>query len=79
MSSEMLAEISDVAEVVAKEELDEDVLCEHLRDVGRGDLQIYVAEDYLEDLSYDECVKLLIEKYPVKRISKKEYKPDDSD
>ena len=74
MSSEMLAEISAV-----KEELDEDVLCEHLRDVGRGDLQIYVAEDYLEDLSYDECVKLLIEKYPVKRISKKEYKPDDSD
>ena len=91
MSSETLAEIVEpVAEeepVVAEEEpvvepvveeeeedADEDDIAEHLRNCGRGDLQIYVDEF---TGSLEKCVKLLLEKYPVKRISKKQYKPAD--
>ena len=63
-----------VEPVVAEEDADEDDIAEHLRNCGRGDLQIYVDEF---TGSIEKCVKLLLEKYPVKRISKKQYKPAD--
>jgi len=91
MSSETLAEIVEPVEepvvepvvaeepvaepvVVEEEDADEDDIAEHLRNCGRGDLQIYVDEF---TGSIEKCVKLLLEKYPVKRISKKQYKPAD--
>ena len=88
MSSETLAEIVEPVEepvvepvvaeeepvVVEEEDADEDDIAEHLRNCGRGDLQIYVDEF---TGSLEKCVKLLLEKYPVKRISKKQYKPAD--
>ena len=61
---------------VPVDDADEDDIAEHLRNCGRGDLQIYVDEF---TGSIEKCVKLLLEKYPVKRISKKQYKPADDD
>ena len=77
----VVAEEEPVAEPVVEpvveeeeEDADEDDIAEHLRNCGRGDLQIYVDEF---TGSIEKCVKLLLEKYPVKRISKKQYKPAD--
>jgi hypothetical protein len=50
----------------------------HLKKIDRRDLIIYGDEDFDAELSIEECVKVLLEKYPVKKISSKVYKPNES-
>lgn len=47
-----------------------------LKKIDRRDLIIYCDEDFDVELSAKECVNILLEKYPVKKISTKVYKPN---
>jgi len=50
----------------------------HLRKIDRSDLLCRVDDPEDIEVSVEEYVKLLIEKYPVKKISTKVYKPNES-
>jgi len=50
----------------------------HLRELDRSDLICRIEDEEDIEVSIEEYVKLLLEKYPVKKISTKVYKPNES-
>ena len=51
---------------------------QHLKKVGRSDLIPAIDDEEDIEVSVEEYVKLLLEKYPVKKISTKVYKANES-
>ena len=50
----------------------------HLKNADRRDLLVFCDDDFDVVLSAEDCVKILLEKYPVKKISTRVYKPNES-
>lgn len=50
----------------------------HLKKIDRSDLICRVEDEEDIEVSVEEYVKLLLEEFPVKKISSKVYKPNES-
>lgn len=53
-------------------------ITQHLKKLDRSDLVCRIEDEEDIEVSIEEYVKLLLEKYPVKKISTKVYKPNES-
>ncbi len=53
-------------------------ITQHLKKLDRSDLVCRIEDEEDIEVSVEEYVKLLLEKYPVKKIFTKVYKPNES-